>query len=171
MNSITAEKLLASLKASTEYRQAFVEEAIRSRITAQIASLREREGGDYKAFADKLGKKVAWVYRLEDPNMPLPTIPSLLEVAAACDIGVDVRFCRFSELLHDVSSLINESFQVPPFEEELRTGSFQRSARRRNIRSNRHRPRPKPGKNASTNNRDYGSGMNAGLGQREQFAA
>lgn len=146
MNSITAENLLASLKTSREYREAFVDEAIRSRITAQIAALRAREGGDYKTFAEKLGKKVAWAYRLEDPNMPLPTISSLLEVAAACDIGVDVRFCRFSDLIRDVSSLNSEAFSIPSFEEELKTASLWRGRSFRHIRSNRHRPRQKPKK-------------------------
>jgi transcriptional regulator with XRE-family HTH domain len=136
--SMRAEALLDSLRSSKEYREAFVAEAIQSRITGQIAALRDRAGWDYKAFAEKLNKKLSWTYRLEDPNLPPPTISTLLDVAAAFDIGLDVRFCRFSELLHDVSSLSPESFAVPRFDEELKSGSLVGSRRKRNVRSNRH---------------------------------
>jgi len=141
----TAERLFASLMTSKEYREGFVEEAVQSRITAQISALREKGGGDYEAFADKIGKKTSWVYRLEDPTKPPPTISSLLEVAAACDVGLDVRFCRFSELVHDVSTLNKGSFYVPSFEEELKEVLGPQHKRGRNVRSDRHKPRPKSG--------------------------
>jgi len=123
--------MLQSLRSSKEYRHAFIEEAIRTRITAQIAALRDKEGWDYKKLAEKIDKKVSWAYRLEDPNVPPPTIPSLLEVAAAFDIGLDVRFRSFSELLDDVTTLRPASFLVPSFNAELRSGSFSKPRRRK----------------------------------------
>jgi len=74
---------------------------------------------DPKAFAEQLGKKVSWIYRLEDPNAPAPTIASLLEVAKAFDVDLQVRFRPFSERLDDLSRLSAKSFTVPSFEEEL----------------------------------------------------
>src|SRR6266851_3332809 len=83
------EQVLGGLQASKEYRHAFIEESIRTRVTAQIKALRDAMKMDYKQFADQINKKVSWVYRLEDPNAPPPTIPTLLQVAAAFDIGLD----------------------------------------------------------------------------------
>lgn len=128
--SSTKQQLLSSLQSSKEYRHAFVEEAIRSRLTAQIEAIRNERGWDYKQFAEELKKKVAWAYRLEDPNETVPTIPSLLEVAEAFDVGLDVRFRSFSELLTDVVGLQDASFNVPSFEADLKFGAFVKSNRR-----------------------------------------
>jgi transcriptional regulator with XRE-family HTH domain len=119
-----AEQLLNSLNTGSDYRHAFIEEAIRSRITAQIHALRTKKGWDYKAFAQEMGKKVSWAYRLEDPNQPPPTIPTLLEVAAVYDVGLDVRFCPFSEIIRDISDLSPDSFVVPSFHDGLASNSF-----------------------------------------------
>jgi hypothetical protein len=55
---------------SEDYRQGVVEEAIRTRLTGQIGSMGEDRANpwDYRQFAEQLGKKVSWAYRLEDPN-------------------------------------------------------------------------------------------------------
>jgi transcriptional regulator with XRE-family HTH domain len=122
--SIVKQQVLNNLQGSREYREAFIEESIQSRLTAQINTLRVKEGWDLKTFSEKLGKKLSWAYRLEDPNAPVPTIPTLLEVAATFDIGLDVRFRRYSELLDDVVSLTPASLSVPSFEAEVKAGSF-----------------------------------------------
>ena len=111
-------QLIQSLGTSKAYRHAFVEEAIRTRITAQIKVLRDKQGWDYKQFASELKKKLAWAYRLEDPNAAPPTIPSLLEVAESFDVGLDVRFAPFSVLVDDAISLKPESFQVASFKDD-----------------------------------------------------
>jgi transcriptional regulator with XRE-family HTH domain len=123
------QQMLNNLQGSKEYRHAFTEETIRTRLTAQIEAMRTERGWDYKKFAEEIDKKVSWAYRLEDPNATVPTIPTLLEVAEAFDIGVDVRFRAFSELLDDVTSLNAKSFSVPSFESELRTGAFSKPRR------------------------------------------
>jgi transcriptional regulator with XRE-family HTH domain len=147
-NSIK-QQVLDSWQSSSDYRHAFIEEAIRSRLTAQINALRNEEGWDYKTFAEKLGKKLSWAYRLEDPNSSVPTIPTLLAVAEAFDIGLDVRFRRFSELLDDTTTLAQGSFLVPSFASELRAGAFGRTRRKGShkglILMRRKRVRP-PGK-------------------------
>jgi transcriptional regulator with XRE-family HTH domain len=137
------QQMLSGLQASKEYRHAFVDEAIRTRITAQIKALRDERGLDYKEFAEQIDKKPSWVYRLEDPNVAPPTIPTLLQIAEAFDIGLDVRFRSFSELLEDIATLKPTSFEVPSFDAELKSGAFWRSLRTRKIlrykRKSRHR--------------------------------
>jgi transcriptional regulator with XRE-family HTH domain len=117
--SLTARQLWESLNTSQEYRKAFVEEVITSRITAQIHDLRIKNGWDYKQFAERLGKKLSWAYRLENPTEAPPTIPTLLEVAATYDVVLDVRLRSFSELIRDVTTLGATSFAVPSFDEEF----------------------------------------------------
>jgi transcriptional regulator with XRE-family HTH domain len=112
-------QLLQSFQTSKEYRHAFVEESIRSGLAAQTRAIRETRKMDPKAFAEQLGKKVSWIYRLEDPNAPAPTIASLLEVAKAFDVDLQVRFRPFSERLDDLSKLSAKSFTVPSFADEL----------------------------------------------------
>lgn len=128
------EQILQGLRSGSDYRHAFVQECISTRLTAQIKAL--RNDMDYKQFAERINKKVSWVYRLEDPNAPPPTIPTLLEIAEDFDIGLDVRFCRYSDLVNDVSTLNEQSFSVPSFEEELRSGAFSSGRKRkRRVRS------------------------------------
>jgi transcriptional regulator with XRE-family HTH domain len=126
--------MLEQMKASKEYRHGFIEEAIRSRIVGQIAALRKGREWDLKTFAAQIGKKVSWAYRLEDPNAAAPTIPSLLEVAETYDVGLDVRFRPFSELLDDVTNLTAESFLVPSFTVELQAGAFWNQRKRKSGR-------------------------------------
>ena len=145
INSIK-DQILKSLQSSKEYRQAFVEENVRARITAQIHALRTESALDYKQFAERIDKKVSWAYRLEDPNEAPPTIPTLLEVAEAFDIGLDVRFRPFSELLNDITTLRPFSFSVPSFESELKAGVFVKPRRRRKVRRSPNRLRLVPGK-------------------------
>src|SRR5580692_114591 len=98
-NTSLKRQIFQSLKTDEDYRYAFVEERIQTGLAAQIHTIREQRGLDPKRFAEKLGKKVSWVYRLEDPNQPPPTIPSLIDVAKAYDCDLDVRFRPFSETL------------------------------------------------------------------------
>jgi transcriptional regulator with XRE-family HTH domain len=151
------QQMLQGLESGKEYRHGFVEEAVRTRIAAQIKTMRERRKWDYKQFAQEIDKKVSWVYRLEDPNATRPTITTLLQVAEAFDIGIDVRFCSFSELLDDVTTLGPESFAVPSFIDELRTGSFFKSRHRRKIRTNKRRR--KSTSDTKTRQPNYDSGI------------
>jgi len=112
-------KILHSLRTSKEYRHAFADEAIRSRLTTQVKTMREQRGWDYKQFAEELKKKVSWTYRLEDPNAALPTLPTLLQAAEAFDVVLDVRFRSFSEFLGDVSNLKPSSFEVASFDQDV----------------------------------------------------
>ena len=99
--------LSQSLRTSKEYRHAFVEETIRAGIAAQIKAMRERmRDMTQKKFGELLGNKSqSWVARLEDPNAARPTLSTLLSVAEACDVCLQVRFAPFSEFINWVSGI------------------------------------------------------------------
>lgn len=122
--SSVSEQLLENFKSSREYRHAFVEEKTQTSIAAQIKAIREERGLTQPEFAKAMGKSQSWVSRLEDPNQPPPTIPSLLAVAETFDVDLDVSFGRFSELLRRLENMTPESFEVPSFDEELKSGAF-----------------------------------------------
>jgi transcriptional regulator with XRE-family HTH domain len=121
------EQLLESLKTSKEYRHSFVEEKIRTGLAAQIKAIREKHDGGLtqKRFAEILGKAQSWVARLEDPNAKPATLSTLLQVAYALDVDLQVRFAPFSELLNWVSGIPHwtpglspESLAVEDFEHD-----------------------------------------------------
>ena len=117
--SSLGDQILQNFKGSEGYRYSFIEEKIRTGLAAQIRAIRAQRGMDPKAFAESLGKKVSWVYRLEDPNAPVPTVPTLLQVARTLGVDLDVHFRSFSGLFGDLSRLSPSSFEVPSFEDEL----------------------------------------------------
>jgi transcriptional regulator with XRE-family HTH domain len=122
------EQLIDSLKTSKEYRHSFLEEKIRTGLAAQIKAIREqREGGmTQKRFAEILGKSQSWIARLEDPNAEVPTLSTLLQVAYAFDVDLEVRFAPFSELVDWVSGtphwtpgLSSDTLAVEDFQHDL----------------------------------------------------
>src|SRR5271155_2434619 len=115
-SSVSAE-LLHNLRSSKVYRHAFVEEKVRTQLAIQIKTIREQREMSRPAFAEQLKKADSWVFRLEDPNQTVPTIPSLLNVADAFDVDLDIRFRRFSELLNEIDNLGPNSFEVASFDE------------------------------------------------------
>lgn len=125
--SSVREELLHNFESGEEYRHAFVEEKIRTSVAAQIKTIREQRQLTQPEFAKKLGKSQSWVSRLEDPNQSVPTVPSLLTVARAFDVDLDIRFGRFSDLLQQLEAMTPESLEVPSFSDELTSAKGQES--------------------------------------------
>ena len=117
--SSVKDQLLQNFKESKDYRHAFVEEKVRTGLAVQIKAIREQQTLTQPALAQLMGKAQSWVSRLEDPNQPPPTISSLLQVAEAFDVDLNIHFGSFSELLDHLNNMTPESFRVPAFEEEL----------------------------------------------------
>lgn len=123
MSSAKAD-LLHNLAASRDYRRSFIEEKVRTQLAIQVKTIREQRNMSRPTFASLLGKAASWVFRLEDPNQAPPTIPSLINVADALDVDLDIRFRPFSELLNQIEAMSSESFKVDSFDEELEKGAF-----------------------------------------------
>jgi transcriptional regulator with XRE-family HTH domain len=114
------EQLLHNLSTGVDYRHSFVEEKIRTGLAVQIRAIREQRKMNQGALARLLNKSQSWVSRLEDPNKAIPTIPTLLILAKAFDVDLEVRFVPFSEMIsrlvqltpeaHEVASFANDSF-------------------------------------------------------------
>ncbi len=102
---------------SKEYRESYVENHVRRWLAAQIRILREQEGRNWtqKNLAAKLGKPQSAVSRLEDPDYGKMTVSTLLELAAAFDVALAVRFVDFPcfvEMTRDLSRSAGEVSSV-----------------------------------------------------------
>jgi transcriptional regulator with XRE-family HTH domain len=111
-------QLLDNFKSGKEYRHAFVEEKVRAHIAAQIRAIRESRGLKQPELAAIMGKSQSWVSRLEDANQPPPTIMSLLQVAEAFDVDLEITFSPFSKLLDRLSRMTPDALRVPAFEDD-----------------------------------------------------
>jgi transcriptional regulator with XRE-family HTH domain len=111
--------LLASFKEQA-FREAFNLENVYTTICFQLRALREQRN----MTQGKLGKAAHMaperISILEDPNAESkPTLKTLLRLASALDVGLDVRFVSFSEVLtHSVHTDMGE-LEVPSFMDEL----------------------------------------------------
>jgi transcriptional regulator with XRE-family HTH domain len=116
MNS-TREQLVRKLQ-DKEYRDAFVCEQIFSRLPLKIRSIREHRQLSQKQLGEKAGVAQAWVSKLEDPNYGKLTISTLIRLASAFDVGLEIDFVPFAKVLDDALKLSPESFEVPSFAED-----------------------------------------------------
>jgi transcriptional regulator with XRE-family HTH domain len=116
MNSIR-EQLVRKLE-DKEYRDAFVSEQIFSGLPLKIRSLREQRRLSQKQLGEKTSVAQAWVSKLEDPNYGKLTLSTLLRLASAFDVGLEVDFVPFSKVLDNALGRSKGSFKVGSFEQD-----------------------------------------------------
>jgi transcriptional regulator with XRE-family HTH domain len=114
-----AKQLLASWK-DPEYRAEFVRERTRSSVALQIRALREqRNGMTQKQLGDAIGKAQTWISVLEDPEYGKMSVATLLNLADAFGVDLEIKFRPFSRTLYELTKQNADYFQVRSFEEEL----------------------------------------------------
>jgi transcriptional regulator with XRE-family HTH domain len=108
------------LKKSNEYRSAFIAAHIRNGIAFQLRAMRDARGWDQKEVAKRLGntKLQPVVSRYENPDYGRFSISTLLELAAAFDVALVVKFAPFREVVGWESKLSESSLNVPSFNDE-----------------------------------------------------
>ncbi len=119
MNMNSAREQLREEFRHKEYRDSFVAEHIFGRLPLKILALREARGLSQKELGDKIGVAQTWVSKLEDPNYGKLTLSTLLRIASAFDVGIEVDFVPFSKVLDDALGLSPESWKVASFAEDL----------------------------------------------------
>jgi transcriptional regulator with XRE-family HTH domain len=86
------------------YRDSYLEGHVKGSIAYQIQALREKEGLTQTEFGKLIGKPQSVVSRLEDTEYGGVNVNTLLQIAYALNIGLEVRFCDFRTILKsDVS--------------------------------------------------------------------
>lgn len=104
--------------ADKRYRDSFVAEQIFSGLPLKIFHLRKARFKNQQEFADKLDRKQSWVSQLENPNYGRLTLSTLLQIASACDVALEVDFVPFSRLLEKTVGLTEEWFRVPSYKDD-----------------------------------------------------
>ena len=115
---------LNDLISDKDFRREFVADYVQEILAAQIKALREHRQWTQQELGDVAeGMKQVQVSRLENPDYSGATINSLKRLARAFDLGLIVRFVRFSEFLDQVTTQSPANL-VPPSYYEERQMSF-----------------------------------------------
>jgi len=86
------------------YRDSFLESHVKGSIAYQIQALREKEGLNQTEFGKLIGKPQSVVSRLEGTEYGGVNVNTLLQIAYALNVALEVKFCDFGTILmSDVS--------------------------------------------------------------------
>jgi transcriptional regulator with XRE-family HTH domain len=107
-----------------EYRDAFVEEFVRTGMAFQIKALRRREPWSQKELGAKIDTTQNVISRLESPDYGNLTISTLLRLASAFDVALLVRFVSFSDLWRATQKLSPSDLRVDRYCDEVDRGGF-----------------------------------------------
>lgn len=111
-------KLLAKLK-KKKYRDAYVEEHVRTSLPFQIRALREQREWTQGRLAEELKTTQTAVSRLENPDYGKLSLNSLYKLASAFDVALLVKFVPFSRLIEEFKDASPQALSARSFEEEV----------------------------------------------------
>lgn len=97
---------------SKGYRDAYLENSVRSGVAYQIQALRKSSGLSQSEFAAKLGKPQSSVCRLEREAYGRVSVSTLLDIAKALDVGLVVRFTNYVNVLTATSHMSESDLEV-----------------------------------------------------------
>jgi transcriptional regulator with XRE-family HTH domain len=130
--------VLNSLKVDPEYRHAWNLENVYTGLCFQIRALREQRDWSQAALGKSARMAQERISILEDPNADTkPTLSTLLRIADAFDVGLDVRFVSYRTVLDRSTNTDMKQLEVQSFENELPElerevcGTTKRRARRK----------------------------------------
>ncbi len=120
MSTVTVKRDLLENCKNREYREALNLENVYASVCGQMRNIREQQ----KLSQAELGRKAKMAQErisiLEDPNAETkPTLNTLLRVAGALDVGLEVRFIPFSRVLESSVNISEQQVKVDSFEKEL----------------------------------------------------
>jgi transcriptional regulator with XRE-family HTH domain len=145
-------EILNSLRADPEYRHAWNLENVYTGICFQIRALREQREFSQSALGKEAKMAQERISILEDPNADTrPTLNTLLRLADAFDVGLDVRFVPYGTVIDRSTKTDMKRLEVPSFEDEfpelergLMFEAEHSTAKRRTRRKFRASGRPTP---------------------------
>ena len=121
MNGHISQNLITAL-ADKEFRHSYMSEHIRTGIAHQVRAIREANGWSQADMANHVGKTQSVISRIEDPDYGRLSLQTLIDLAAAFDVALSVRFVSFSELLEQVKDLSPKRLRATKFADDDLTG-------------------------------------------------
>ena len=117
MNSQSS--LVAELR-DKQYRHAFVKSQLRIGLPMMCRVLRESRGWTQPMLAKEAGMSQPRISEIERPGERNLNLETLLRLAEAYDVALQVRFVPFRCLVDDSDNTSLHKYSVKPFEEDLR---------------------------------------------------
>jgi transcriptional regulator with XRE-family HTH domain len=103
------------------YRESFLKRNLVSALSHQIKINRTSRGWSQKDLAEKIGSKQSVISRYEDPAYGKLSVTTLMQIANAFDVGLEIKFAPFSRLVGELNSWSPEKAMIPSFDDEIRT--------------------------------------------------
>jgi transcriptional regulator with XRE-family HTH domain len=120
LSTVTVKRDLLENCKDREYREALNLENVYASVCGQMRNIRESQELSQAQLGRKAKMAQERISILEDPNAETkPTLNTLLRVAGALDVGLEVRFIPFSRVLDSSIDIAQQREKVPSFEEEL----------------------------------------------------
>lgn len=104
--------------ANKAFRIAFLAENIRNGLAFSIRAIRESQKMTQGQLAEKAKKPASVISRLEDPNYGRYTIRTLLDLAAAFDVALLIKFVPYSRLISETKDLSPKALAALSYSQE-----------------------------------------------------
>jgi len=102
-----------------EYRDAYAAAQIRIVLPFHIRALRMQRGWSQMELARRAGMAQPRIAEIEKPGARRLNIETLLRIAIAFDVGLQVRFMPFSELVEWAESFSPDASSITSFDNEI----------------------------------------------------
>ncbi len=129
-----------------DYRYAYAESFLNTKIATQIKTLREQRGKKQGELGALIGTKQSGFSRFEDVNHSVWKTDTLWDIARALDVRLNISFETFGSLLGEKENFNRESLKRPEFAKDpafadLATAKAAATKRQRTYHNNRSRRR------------------------------
>lgn len=120
MSTTTVKRDLLENCKDRDYREALNLENVYASVCGQMRNIREQQELSQLELGRKAKMAQERISILEDPNAETkPTLNTLLRIAGALDVGLEVRFIPFSRVLETSVNISEQQARVDSFEKEL----------------------------------------------------
>ncbi len=106
---------------SKDYRHSYLKEMTTGWIVHQIRELRNERCWSQSRLGDEASKPQSAIARIEDPDYGKWSVSTLLEIAEAFDVALQVRFVDWPSFLSSTDDSSPERMRVPSFSVEAFT--------------------------------------------------
>jgi transcriptional regulator with XRE-family HTH domain len=106
------------LQEDVKFRAAYIRSKLNLLIPSQLRGLRLKGSITQKQLADEAEMKQPRISAMERPGEIKFSLETLIRMAAAHKVGLQVKFVPFSELLHWENNYRQDEFVVPRLEQD-----------------------------------------------------
>jgi hypothetical protein len=111
-----------------EFRTAYVASTLAAARAFQIDALRAKREWNQSKLGNRAKKPQSEISRLENPDYINCNVKTLLDIAAAFDVALIVKFVSFSRFLEEFEDVSPNTLEVMSFQEEFTTTSVTSSS-------------------------------------------